>query len=310
MAKKNKEKIILEDIELKPQVIGYTYKKKSNIGRVIFIFIVFALAVFYINDISVFINDLLGKSTSSSIQNNAGSNNKNENNSNNVENQLVYNIFSNTLEVSEGNIILKNFNLSNNLLSLDVFNNSNSNIDLTNKNYYIELYNENKTLLERHKIDLEIIQSNSSKSYTFSITNTFYYFVLEEKTIDDYPVVNLVKDTNGVAQLTCKNNYENIVYTFKNDELTSINHTISENDTNADGYYIRYNNFQTKVTKLNLFDGFTATFNGSLNGYTTIIAIDLQNADLNSANEKYYYSYKEMPKVVNFEMQTYGFTCN
>ena len=84
MAKKNKEIVVLENVELKPQVIGYTYKKKSNIGRVIFIFIAFALVVYYINDISVFINDLFGKETAASIDNLAGSTNKEENKNNNV----------------------------------------------------------------------------------------------------------------------------------------------------------------------------------------------------------------------------------
>jgi len=82
MAKKNKERIILENVELKPQVIGYTYQKKSNIGRVIFIFIIFALAVFYINDISTFINDLLGKNTAPSIKENTESNKPNNSNKN------------------------------------------------------------------------------------------------------------------------------------------------------------------------------------------------------------------------------------
>ena len=31
---------------------------------------------------------------------------------------------------------------------------------------------------------------------------------------------------------------------------------------------------------------------------------------LGSIDEKYYYSYREIPKVVKFEMQTYGFNCN
>ena len=44
MAKK--EKVVLENIELKPQVIGKTYRKKSNLGRVIVIFIIFILVVY------------------------------------------------------------------------------------------------------------------------------------------------------------------------------------------------------------------------------------------------------------------------
>ena len=59
MAKKKNENVILENVELKPQVLGYTFQKKNNIGRVIFIFIAFILVVYYIDDISVFFNNLL-----------------------------------------------------------------------------------------------------------------------------------------------------------------------------------------------------------------------------------------------------------
>ena len=60
----------------------------------------------------------------------------------------------------------------------------------------------------------------------------FHYLVLEEKTIDDYPVVNLKKDEFGAAKITCNKGNEKIVYTFKMDELSEIEHTITENDIN------------------------------------------------------------------------------
>lgn len=309
MAKKNKERIILENIELKPQVIGYTYKKKSNVGRVIFMLIIFGLAVFYINDISVFINNLLGKTTSSSITNLTNENNKNPNKGNNEENKLVYNIFSNTLEIEEKEMILKNFVNQNNILSFEVLNKSNNSINYTNNKYFIELYNEEKTLLERHKIDFDLINANETKTFTFNITKDFYYFVLEEKHIEDYPLVNLKTDGNKNAILTCSKKFENIIYTFNNNELTSIKHTISESDTTKDNYYERYSEFQNKATIYNNINGISASFNGSLNGYTFIVAIDLINTDLEKLNEKIYYRYKEIPKVVNFEMQTYGYNC-
>ena len=309
MAKKEKEKIILENIELQPQVIGYTYKKKSNILRVIIIFVIFSLCIFYINDISVFINDLLGKTTASSIKNNAGNNNKEEN-KNNAVNKIEYHIFSNTLEIKEENFILKNFNYSNNKLTLEVENNSNSIVDLRNKKYYIELYDEYKKLLERHKINIDVISSKESVAYDFILTNNFYYFVLEEKTIDDYPAVNLNKDSNGISQLICIKDYEKIEYTFKNEELNKIRHMINENDNSAENYYVRYNNFQNKITKLNLVNGVRASFNGSLNSYAATIEIDLQTANIYELDEKYYYSYKEIPKVVKFEMETQGFACD
>lgn len=309
MAKKNKERVILEDIELKPQVIGYTYQKKSNILRVIIIFIVFGLAVFYINDISVFINDLLGKNTAPSINNNKVDNKK-PNGGDNTENKVVYNIYSNSLEIKENDITLNNFNFANNLLTFDISNNSNTNIDLSSKKYFIETYTEDKTLLERHKVDIKTIVSGSKVSYELDIQKDFYYLVLEEKKIEDYPVVNLTYDDTSYANITCEKDNETIVYKFSNDELLEIKDTISESDTNANNYYVRYSSYQSKAMSYNNMTGITASFNGSLNGYTAIFALDLQKVNLSGMEEKYYYSYKEVPKVVKFEMQTYGFTCN
>lgn len=310
MAKNKKERVILEDIELKPQVIGYTYQKKSNIGRVIFIFAIFALVVFYINDISVFINNLLGRNSASSIVDLTENNNKENNNKNNVENEVVYNIYSNTLSITEGNITLNNFNFNNNLLTFDVLNNTNTNISLKDKKYFIETYTENKTLLERSKLDIGDITSNGKISYSFDLNNNFYYLVLEEKTINDYPNVELNEDSNGLSTITCNKNIESIIYTFRNDELYEIKHTISESDTTNEKYYTNYSAYQNKVTSYNNVEGITATFNGNLNGYTAVFAIDLQKANLSTISEKYYYGFKEIPKVVKFEMQTYGFSCN
>ena len=71
MAKKKKERIVLENVELQPQVLGYTYQKKNNVGRVLIIFIAFILVVYFIDDISVFFNNLLGRETAETISNNA-----------------------------------------------------------------------------------------------------------------------------------------------------------------------------------------------------------------------------------------------
>ena len=311
MARKKKERIVLEDIELKPQVIGYTYKKKSNLGRVIFIFIIFLLAVIYINDISVFINNLIGKSSAPSINENASNNNKIPNNSgNNIENKIIYNVFSNTLSIEENGLTLNNFNFTNNLLTFDILNNSGSSIDFSNKKYFIETYTEDKTLLERYKLDIKIMENNSKKNESFNLKNNFYYLVLEEKQIEDYPIVNLKYDDHGYANLTCKKDYETIVYKFSNDELLEIKHTIEESDKTISDYYVRYSNYQNKAVSYNNLDGITTSFNGSLNGYTAIFALDLQKVNLENINEIYYYGYKTISKVVSFEMQTYGFVCN
>lgn len=309
MARK-KQNVVLEDIELKPQVIGYTYKKKSNLGRVIFIFIVFILVVYYINDISVFINNLIGKGSAETIENLSGSNdNKNDNNVDKEKNEIVYNIFDNNLSIVEGDMILNNFIYENNKLTFDITNTTKNKLQLSQKKYFIETYTENKTLLERFKLDVDTINENSKISHVLNISNSFYYLVLEEKNIDDYPVVNLISDASGYATITCTRGIENIEYAFRNNELETIKHTISDNNVLDAEYYTRYDLYQNKMTTYNNIPGVTATFNGSVNGYTGIITIDLQKANLSTISENYYYGYKELPKVVKFEMQTYGFRC-
>ena len=313
MAKKKKnEHVILENIELKPQVIGYTYQKKSNLGRVIFIFIAFLLVVYYINDISVFINKLIGKDSAETIEGLSGSNNDNNvgGNNNTEKNELIYNIYDVNLVITEGDMRLNNFNYIDGKLTFDVNNTSNKQLNLSEKKYFIETYSENKTLLERVKLDVNTINESSKVSFELDITKPFYYLVLEEKTIEDYPAISLTPDENGVAILRCLKATEEILYTFRNDELETIKHTISDSNVTDANYYNRYTSYQSKAATYNTISGMSATFNGTLNGYTLVVAIDLANANLSTIDENYYYGYKEIPEVVKFEMQTYGFGCN
>lgn len=301
MAKKNKKHILLEDVELKPQVIGYTYKKKSNLGRVIFIFIALLLVVYYINDISAYINKLIGRNTAETIENLSGNNNNNQTGNNKEKNEINYYVFDNNLEIKEEYITLNNFRYIDKILSFDII--TDGKTDLNNKKFFIETYTENKTLIERYKLDVN--NTNNVK-----LTSDFYYIALEEKTIDDYPVVILNSDDQGIGILNCVNNLESVTYTFKNNELESIKHTITNSNTTDANYYSDYNNYQIKATNYNQLSGFNAVFNGGLNGYSLVVDIDLQKAELSSSTDKYYYGYKEVPKVVKFEMETYGFKCN
>ena len=310
MAKKNKrEKIILEDVELKPQVIGYTYKKKSNIGRVILIFIIFALAVYYINDLSLFINNLLGKETNKNIQNLTQNNNDKNNEEDNPENrEIIYNIYENYMIITNNEVTLTNFNLSNQQLSFDISNNTAKEIDLLSKKFFIETYSENKTLLERFKVDIKNLQENAKTNYKLDIKQEFYYIVFVEKTIDDYPNISL-NNENGVGLITCNKGIETITYKFNNDELVSIEHTITDNQVD-DNYYTRYSNYQKKSTSYSNIEGITSTFTGRVNGYSAVFNINLAKVSLEEVNEKYYFNYKEVPKVIKFEMETYGFQCD
>ena len=310
MAKKKNEKVIIEDIELKPQVIGYTYKKKSNLGRVIFTFVIFILVVFYINDISVFVNNLIGKDSAESIKNLTNNKEENKEEQNSEKNEVIFNVYDSNLKIEEDDFLINNFSLNDNQLSFDVVNTSKNTINYSDKKYFIETYSENKTLLERFKIDINSIEVNGTKNIVMPITSNFYYIVLSEKDINDYPAVSLIADETGKAEITCTKGIESIVYIFKENKLEQIKHTISDNDVTDADYYARYNYNQNKITGLNNLTGFTTTFNATLNGYTGVILIDLKQADLNNVDDYKYYAYNEEPKVVKFEMQTFGFNCN
>ena len=310
MAKKE-QSVKLENRELEPQVIGYSYKKKSNIGRVIFIFIAFIIVIYYINDISVFINNLLGKKSASSIQQLADEekekihNNKNEYTQ---KEQVSYYQISNNLEINVEGLTLNSFLYTNNILTFDAVNKTNKNIDLSNKNYFLEIYNENKTLLNRYKLDIKSINANTKTSFEFNI-NSISYIVVAEKTINDYPEVTLT-ESNGVGLLTCYKDDETIVYTFSNNELMTIKHSIVSSDINASDYQLKESLYQSKVNTYNNMTGITATFNSTVNGYSAIFTLSLDQVNLVTLDEKYYYGYKELAKVVKFEMQTYGFSCS
>ena len=110
MAKKKKN-VVLENVELRPQVIGYTYKKKSNFGRVIFILVVFILAVYYINDLSYYINTILNRKTAQTIlDNQESSKDKNPKPETDEESEEEnYYSINDTLSIKEGDLVLNNF---------------------------------------------------------------------------------------------------------------------------------------------------------------------------------------------------------
>lgn len=306
MAKRNKN-IVLKDIELQPQVIGHTYKKKSNLLRVIFIFVVFISVVYFIDDVSVFINNLLGKPTASTIEENSQNNNLNFPNNSQTENPKYYD-FSNDLSITSNNLIYNNFNYNSSILTFDVNNTTSNVVNYENKKVFVETYN-NDTLVDRFKMDIKMVNANSKLSLTFNAANTFNKIAIVEKTPDDYPDVNLTFDENGESILSCTKDREKVNYTFTSNGLKTINHTVS-NTLNDANYNVELNVYQNLVNSYNNLSGINASLNTNEQGFTMLITINLENANLANTESKYYYAYKEQAKVVDFEMITYGFTCN
>ena len=313
MAKKKDERIILEDIELKPQVLGYTYQKKNNIGRVIIIFIAFALVVYFIDDISLFFNDLLGRETASTIKENATINKDEEENitNNDSENkeEIEYYPYAEDLNIDFNNLSFDSFNINNNILTFDVNNLKTDSVDVSTKKLFLETYDANKNLIDRLKLDITSVVGNSKITLRLNIKDTFNYITIVEKNVEDYPAITFDNNGTGENTITCTKGIETITYTFSDASLIKINHKVVDSMSNAD-YNTNLNNYQSKVNNYKQIEGLEASLTTNQTGYTVDITLDLEKVDLSKINEKYYYAFREDAKVIKYEMPAYGFTCD
>ena len=311
MAKKN-QKIEVENIELKPQVIGKIEKKKNNTGRVLIIFIVFVLTIIFLPEITIFLNNMLGMKISPTIvDNKEEKENKPTNNEITIDNEIEYILFNENTEINKDDYIVNNFSLINNQLSFNIENTLDKSLDLSKDLLYLETYNESKTLIERFKIDLEPMGAKKSQSVKVNLTNpNIYYVAFVSKTTNDYPVVDLNKNDLGYAIMTCKSTNDTIIYTFKNDELVNVKEEVIYNFNVLDqNYSSEFSKYQSKCTNYDVINGVNTSFNNSTNGFTAVIEVDMAILEKDKIDEKFYYSYKEEPKVIKFEMETYGYKC-
>lgn len=311
MAKKN-QKIEVENIELKPQVIGKIEKKKNNTGRVLIIFIVFVLTIIFLPEITIFLNNMLGMKISPTIvDNKEEKENKPTNNEITIDNEIEYILFNENTEINKDDYIVNNFSLINNQLSFNIENTLDKSLDLSKDLLYLETYNESKTLIERFKIDLEPMGAKKSQSVKVNLTNpNIYYVAFVSKTTNDYPVVDLNKNDLGYATMTCKSINDTIIYTFKNDELVTVKEEVIYNFNLLDqNYSSEFSKYQSKCTNYDVINGVNTSFNNSTNGFTAVIEVDMAILEKDKIDEKFYYSYKEVPKVIKFEMETYGYKC-
>lgn len=311
MAKKN-QKIEVENIELKPQVIGKIEKNKNNTGRVLIIFIVFVLTIIFLPEITIFLNNMLGMKISPTIvDNKEEKENKPTNNEITIDNEIEYILFNENTEINKDDYIVNNFSLINNQLSFNIENTLDKSLDLSKDLLYLETYNESKTLIERFKIDLEPMGAKKSQSVKVNLTNpNINYVAFVSKTTNDYPVVDLNKNDLGYATMTCKSTNDTIIYTFKNDELVTVKEEVIYNFNVLDqNYSSEFSKYQSKCTNYDVINGVNTSFNNSTNGFTAVIEVDMAILEKDKIDEKFYYSYKEVPKVIKFEMETYGYKC-
>ncbi|MCM1052538.1 MAG: hypothetical protein NC483_00985 [Ruminococcus sp.] len=320
MAKKQKFKNVkLEQQELQPTTIGaFENRKKSSLGTFL-ILAIFILVIVFLPEISEYVDAYFNP-----VINVPGTNGNNPVNSNPTpdpgEDVKDYNnefyALTSDLVVKRDDISLSNISidLESNTMNFQVANVTQGSLVLGDLNYYLELYNADKTLLERVKITgTESVAPNYPREYKKKILTTtavnFDTFLLVTKDAQDYPNFSINSDEDGKGSLVCRTDNETITYKFTSGalkELTSeYRHSI--NDVN---YATEYTENKNKATNYNSKSGVVSSFIEYNEGYTITSNINLSEASRQYIFNADTFKLDTEPKIVKFEMEAQGFTCN
>jgi len=314
--KKEKIEIRLSDEELVPSTIGILEDQKNSSVGLIVLFLIFILFAIFLPNITEGINKLLGKDDDIVVTppKENETDNKKEDDKENIE---IYDLVDN-LEITYNNIKFSGFTkyeLNGKYYLLVKIENLSENIVNFEKNkYYLETYSQDKTLLKRHVFNNAKIDLKSNISQTLEISFEEYSsiskIVISEKTIKDYPKISLELNDNKQYTLTCITGVNNITYTFdKNEKLIRIKDTVNMSNDGSTTYSQSLSFYQTQAANLNNKEGISSSLVEVSTGFTTTTDIDLISADIKSINNDNYYS-KAEPKVIDFEMESRGYSCN
>lgn len=315
MAKKQKVKNMkLEQNELNATTIGvFESRKKTSFG-IFVIMTVFILAIVFMPEISDFINKYLDPDAP--IENPQYVPKPIVPPTEDEPDQVLSELTSD-LQIEAPDIKADNFNLDieNNTLSFKAENTTSNNIRLNNLNYYVEVYNEDQTLLQRIKI---LESAPIGIGQTMQISNKLNEGValnvklvsIVKKDIIDYPPIFLSPNDEGVEKLVCSNAHENVSYIFEDNKLQEIDATLSYASSESD-YLQKYDEYRLASATYDEQDGIISLFSGSQESGEFNITT---NVDLNTASRFYLFnadtfSLGTEPKVVSFEMEAQGFTC-
>lgn len=315
MARKKKryKNIKLEQTELTPTAIGlFESRKKSSIGTVVILGI-FILTVIFLPNISEYVNNYLNKVPGTSTKpSNPGKKPTPEKPTIGDDNLIA---FVDNLKVTNEDITVSNFVIDsiNLTISYDITNNLSNSKNIEELNYYLEIFSTEQTLIERVKLSDEIIL-NSGAFTTIKRTikeesaTTIGFISIIKKNVNEYPIVELNKNEDGSSSLVCRNTNEKVTYKFSEDKLKEVtseaNYLITE--TNYQELYeinkVKANNYNNKL-------GIISTFFENENGYNITTSVNLNEISRIYIFNADSFKLDTEPKVVKFEMEAQGFTC-
>lgn len=171
----------------------------------------------------------------------------------------------------------------------------NKNVDLENYNYFLEAYSENKTLLTRIMLVKEKINLTFEKEYIYELEiEKIAYFQLRNISQDEYPLVALEQDVNGLGELICENKLETLKYTFRDLQLLIVEKQVMLTEENIV-------NYELLVGSEN---GVSNTINEERTIFKSLINLNIYNG-----NDPFYFKKDTHVSIVKFELETNGFSC-
>ena len=118
------------------------------------------------------------------------------------------------------------------------------------------------------------------------------------------------ENSNKQYTLTCVKDNSNIVYTFDKDKmLIRIKDTFNMGNDNSISYKQNLSSYQNQVANLNNKNGISSSLVEISTGFTATTDITIKEANLKDINNDNYYK-DASPKVIDFEMESRGYSCN
>ena len=285
--------------------------KGNNIAMIIcfVILLAFIIALPYLDGI---INLIRNSDVHEII--NPDDNDKKDDEDNQNNESATYNLI--TARFTFNNLEFSNFGLrfveEDYKISFNIANRGSEPISLLNSSYFLEIYTEDNTLIERVKIEQNmLISPNDSRDLEFYITESSYRngknIRITNKTLDDYPNISL-RNVENEYILVCTNRNNRITYFFEEEQLIKLEDVWVYENIN-ENYATIVTNRLTEINNLNNQNGITASLiQNSGNFFTTTIIVDLEEAA--NLGNRHYFRRNALARLVSFEMQAMRFVCN
>ena len=323
MAKKKKEPIIIQKTELMPTTIGVLSTKENGPLFVIILIVILLVGIFFLDKIQEGIESFLNPAPviSGPVNPTPPSIEEPTESPEIPPEETDYYIISDNLSINIEGFQIHNIEVlpESNLLRLRITNVSGKSNQFLNNNYYIELYSAEKTFLQRLKIDN--ITISNYRNFNFDISQASLNGVVAEmnvvlKTENDYPAVVLRKDSSGTPFLTCKKDNQTFSYYFSEgnnqNQLEFIEET-TEFTMFDDNYRGALEDYSAFIEELEDVDGVESEIRMTDSGFAffaTIYLDILTPADKSAFfNETPYFKYNSEAKLIQFELESSGFTC-